>query len=108
MESAPPTPGTTSPPTSTLALVSLVSGIASWIVLPAIGAVVAVITGHMARREIRANPGRFSGDGLAMAGLILGYVQIGIIVLSVCCAVLIFAATGVSFLEIFSQGLPSG
>jgi len=72
------------PQTSTMAIVSLVSGIASWLVLPLIGAVVAVITGHMARSEIRESGGRLTGDGLATAGLVLGYLQIGLAVLSVC------------------------
>ena len=41
------------PPTNTMAIVSLVSAILSWFIIPFLGAIVAVITGHMARREIR-------------------------------------------------------
>jgi hypothetical protein len=70
--------------TSTLAIVSLVSGIVSWFLLPLIGAVIAVITGHMARREIRDSLGALTGDGLALAGLILGYLQLALTVLGVC------------------------
>jgi len=72
------------PQTSTMAIVSLVSGIASWLVLPLIGAVVAVVTGHMARNEIRQSGGQLTGDGLATAGLVLGYLQIGLTVLAAC------------------------
>lgn len=72
------------PRTSSLAIVSLVFGILAYIFLPGIGALVAVICGHSARAEIRrAPPGTVEGDGLALAGLILGWIQIacGIIAL---------------------------
>ena len=42
--------------TSALAVVSLVMGIASWTVLPFVASIVAIITGHMARAEIRRRP----------------------------------------------------
>lgn len=62
---------------STLAVVSLIFGIVTWIALPVIGAIVAVICGHMARAEIRRAPDNsIDGDGLAVAGLVLGYVQL--------------------------------
>lgn len=70
------------PQTNTLALVSLISGILGWVILPCIGGVVAVITGHMARKELRAPGNRLSGDGFATAGLILGWSQIGITILA--------------------------
>lgn len=62
--------------TSSLAVASLCFGIGSWILLPLIGAVAAVILGHMARKEIAQNPGRLEGDGLAIAGLITGYLNL--------------------------------
>jgi len=63
--------------TNALAVVSLVSGIAAWCVFPFIGAIVAVVCGHLARGEIRhAPPGSVEGDGMAVAGLVLGYVQL--------------------------------
>jgi len=37
--------------TSTLAIVSLISGIAAWFLIPFIAAVAAVITGHMAKKR---------------------------------------------------------
>lgn len=77
--------------TSTLAIVSLVSGIVSWFLLPLIGAVVAVITGHMARREIRESLGALTGDGMAMVGMILGYIQLGLTVLGICFFVVLLA-----------------
>lgn len=65
-------------PTSTTAVVSLISGLLGWTLLPLLGSVVAIITGHIARSEIRRNPESLQGDGLAVAGLILGYAGIAI------------------------------
>ena len=62
--------------TSALAVVSLVSGIAAWCMLPVVGAIGAIVCGHLARGEIRRAPDRLEGDGLAIAGLVLGYVQL--------------------------------
>lgn len=81
--------------TSTMATVSLVTGIASWVIVPLIGAIVAVITGHMAKKEIRESGGRLTGDGLATAGLVLGYIQIGLTVLGVCLLACIIAFSAV-------------
>lgn len=71
--------------TSSLAIVSLVSGILGWTLLPFIGTLVAIVTGHMARKEISNSGGRLDGDGLAVGGLVLGWVSaalwlIGIVV----------------------------
>lgn len=73
------------PRTSSLAVVSLIFGILAYVFLPGIGALVAVICGHTARSEIRRAPaGTIEGDGLAVAGLVLGWIQIacGVIVLA--------------------------
>lgn len=69
--------------TSALAVVSLVAGILSWVFVPLVGAIVAIVTGHMARSEIRREPERLEGDGMAIAGLILGYAQIVLTVLGI-------------------------
>ncbi len=71
--------------TSTLAIVSLVSGILGWTLLPLVGTLVAIVTGHMARKEIRRSNGQMGGDGLAVGGLLLGWISaalwlIGIVV----------------------------
>ncbi|MEP6880967.1 MAG: DUF4190 domain-containing protein [Dokdonella sp.] len=70
--------------TSGTAIASLIFGIVTWVGLPVIGALVAVICGHVARGEIRRMPaGSMEGDGLAIAGLILGYVQLALCALGV-------------------------
>lgn len=64
--------------TSSLAVVSLVFGILTWFLLPFIGAIVAIVCGHLARSEIRHAPvgTRVEGDGMAVAGLVLGYIHL--------------------------------
>ena len=69
--------------TSTMAIISLVSGILGWTLMPVLGSIVAVITGHMARSEIRRAPDRLDGDGMAIAGLVLGYASIAMAVMVV-------------------------
>jgi hypothetical protein len=72
-------PATFSTTTNTLAIVSLVAGIVSWFAVPVLGGIVAVIAGHMARSQIRRTGER--GDGMATAGLILGYLHLAVVVL---------------------------
>ena len=91
-------PYTPLPPTartSTMAIVSLISGIVSWFLIPFVAAVVAVITGHMAKNEIKKSAGMVTGTGMATAGLILGYVQLGL-GLCVCIVVAVMLAFGMT------------
>lgn len=90
---------------SSLAIVSLVSGIACWFVLPFLGAVIAVITGHMAKKEIRESAGRLSGVEMANAGLFLGYVHLALSVLTACLVLTICVA--VFFLAVSTAGWSS-
>lgn len=70
------------PRTSGTAVASLVFGILSWFALPVIGAILAIVLGHVARGEIRrAPPGTVDGDGMAITGLILGWTHVVIVVL---------------------------
>ena len=62
-------------PTSGLAIGALICGIAEIFTL-GFAAIPAVILGHLARQNIRRTGE--SGDGMAVAGLVLGYLGIGI------------------------------
>jgi hypothetical protein len=57
-------------------------------VLAPLAAIVAVITGHKGVHEIRKAQGEMSGKKLANAGLIMGYLYIGICILLVVLAIL--------------------
>ena len=81
---------TTARQTSSLAIISLISGILGWTLLPFLGSIAAVVCGHMARGEIRRAPDRLEGDGLAVAGLVLGYLAIALAVLTVVAIILFF------------------
>lgn len=71
---------------------SLVFGIICWFVLPFIGAIVAIVCGHVARGEIRrVHPGTIDGDGMAIAGLILGYCHLAVFALVI---LLVFGVLG--------------
>jgi hypothetical protein len=68
--------------TNGLAIASLVLGLA-WVVVGPLGfftGIAAVITGHIARKQIRER--QENGAGMALAGLILGYVSIAISILA--------------------------
>lgn len=82
---APPRPA--APPgvqTSGMAIASLVMGIAGWTLLPVLGSILAIVFGYAARNEIRQRSGELSGEGLAVAGLVLGWLMVGISVLALC------------------------
>ncbi len=77
-------------PTSTTAIISLVSGILGWTLLPFLGSIVAIVCGHMARAEIKRSQGEIQGDGLAIAGLVLGWVSVALAILTVIGIILFF------------------
>jgi len=76
--------------TSTPAVISLISGILSWLGVFGLGGILAVIFGHIAKKEIRNSGGYLTGDGMATAGLILGYANIALSIIGICLFVLIF------------------
>lgn len=77
------------PRTSSLAVVSLIFGVLAYVFLPGLGALVAIICGHAARSEIRrAPPGSMEGDGMALAGLVLGWIQIALCIIGIGIALL--------------------
>ncbi len=79
--------------TNNAAVISVVFGGLSWFALPLLGAVVAVIAGHMARAQIRRTGE--DGDGLAVAGMMLGYANL---LLSCVSTILAFAIFGTALL----------
>jgi hypothetical protein len=76
------------PGTHTLAIVSLVLSILGLVgALPLVGSIGGIISGHIARQEIREKPHQYGGDGIARAGVILGWIGVGLIVLAACAVI---------------------
>src|SRR6266404_2034884 len=61
------------PPTDGKATASLVLGILSVICFGALAGIPAIILGHVSRSNIQKSGGKVKGEGLALAGLIMGY-----------------------------------
>jgi hypothetical protein len=74
-------------PTNPLAITSLVLSCVG--VMMGITAPIGAILGHVARRQIRQQGGQ--GDGLALAGIITGWIATGLWVLLITVQVILFA-----------------
>lgn len=62
--------------TSGKATASLICGILAYLILPFLAAIPAIILGHLALSDIKKTAGRLKGNGLAIAGMVMGYAQI--------------------------------
>ena len=94
---------------SPLSVVSLITGVLSYLliffhslanmsflvaaILAPISSLVAVITGHSSKRQIRRADGEMGGKKLANTGLALGYIYLGI-----CVLILVLVILGVTSL----------
>ena len=95
-------PNTSAPPflpTSSMATLSLIMGILGFTMLPLIGSIVALVTGYSARKETRATPPTASGDSMATAGIVMGWIQVGLVAVGLCC----FAAYAVFILGLIGS-----
>ena len=66
----------------------MVLGIVGFVVC-GVGAFLALVFGYKARREIAESGGRQKGRGMAVAGIVLGWVWVGLLVVIVLIAVLV-------------------
>jgi hypothetical protein len=88
------------PPTNGLAIAALVCGVGGFVV--GLSFIPAIICGHLARRQIRQTGER--GAGLALAGLILGYVGIALFIALI--AVFLAIASKIGHLTPAPTGVP--
>lgn len=79
--------------TSTAAVISLIAGLATWSVLPLLGALIAIPTGHAALREIHESRGHVEGHGAACVGLFLSYAQMLLVLLGIGIGALMLVST---------------
>jgi hypothetical protein len=75
VRSAVPAPPSVQPQNDGKAIFSLVLGILSVTCLWVIAGIPAIILGHMSVSSIRKSMGRLKGQGMAIAGLIMGYIS---------------------------------
>src|SRR5512136_1912839 len=94
------------PPRKTcgLAIASLVCSIGSFIIIP-FGFIPGIICGHMAKKKIATTPG-LGGRGLAKAGLIIGYIALGINVVALTAVVAFFTLFAARIKEMQAQNQP--
>jgi hypothetical protein len=93
--------------TNGMAIVSLVLGIVSYPMgccygVGFIPALAAIITGVIARQQIRDSRGLQSGQGLAVAGIVLGAVLIVLLIMAIC-AIMVLGLLGGEIESIFDE-----
>ena len=88
------------PPTNGLAIAALVCGVGGFVI--GVSFIPAIICGHLARAQIRRTGEQ--GGGMALAGLIIGYV--GIALFAVVVAAFIVIATNAGHAVGVSPGVP--
>ena len=81
------------------AIASLVLAIAGYFTCPIVFHVAAIIVGNQAQTKIRNDP-TLEGEGLARAGVILGWIGIGVSLLAMITFGLLIALTGFSGVKV--------
>jgi hypothetical protein len=89
--------------TESKAIIALVCAIASWVVLPVLPAIAALMIGKTAREEIARSGGRLTGDGMVTAAKVISWANIVLALLGVLLFVLafgLFAVAGTSAVSV--------
>ncbi|HMF89693.1 MAG TPA: DUF4190 domain-containing protein [Candidatus Angelobacter sp.] len=73
------------------AVISLVLGILSIVSLSILAGIPAIILGRMSKRNIRASAGQLGGDGLATAGIVMGWISVVLAVVFLLVIILMLA-----------------
>jgi hypothetical protein len=77
------------------ATTAMVLGIVGLVVCQVVG-IVAIVLGSQAKNEIDASGGQLEGRGMAIAGIIMGWVAVGLMVLVVAGLLLVAVVAGSS------------
>ncbi|MDX6532890.1 MAG: hypothetical protein QOF68_634 [Gaiellales bacterium] len=77
--------------TSGNAIASLVLGIAGFVFIPLIPSIIAIVLGNKAKEEMARDPA-VGGDGFATAGVVLGWIGVGLCVFGLALLLLIVVA----------------
>ena len=84
------------PPTDGMATASLICGILSLVLCGLFSGIPAVICGHISLSRIKSSPVPMSGRGMAIGGLVTGYICIGLTIAIIIFYVFLFAAVASS------------
>ena len=82
--------------TASQAIVALVCAIASWVVLPVLPAIAALMIARTAREQIASSGGRLTGDGMVTAAKVIAWANLVatlLVVLLLALALWLFAAS---------------
>jgi Domain of unknown function (DUF4190) len=86
-------------PTEDKAVISMILGILGLVSFSILAGIPAIILGNMSRNNIRASSGRLGGESMATAGIVMGWVSVGLAGLGVVVVIIIFivafAAAGI-------------
>lgn len=85
---------------SQLAWATLILGVISWVALPFMGAVGALICGFIERGKIARGESPDAGGTVVLVGMLLGGVQLALTLLAVVAMVFLFLVFGVSILAL--------
>lgn len=80
------------PRVNPLAIVALVSSLVGLFVIPVIGQIVGIITGHISLKQVKTTGER--GRGMALSGVLIGYISLGLGILLIVLTAIIIATTG--------------
>jgi uncharacterized protein DUF4190 len=78
------------PRLSAWALASMICGIVSIAGFQTVIAILAIIFGFIGRNEVKKSAGQIEGDGFALAGIVLGFISVGIGIIIIALYILYF------------------
>ena len=81
--------------TSGKAIASFTCSLVGLFVCVFVGQIIGIVLGHQAKREIQFSEGRLCGDGLATAGIVIGWIGIGLDILLILFWALIIGSTNI-------------
>lgn len=88
------------------AIASLILGIAGLIICPVIPSIIAIVLGNQAKAKIAADP-NLEGEGMAKAGVIMGWIGIAWGILMVIFMFSFFSAVDSGIVDNFPDNFPS-
>lgn len=83
-------------PTDGMAIAALVLSIASFVFCPLVAAVLGIIFGYMSLKNIQESGGAVTGEPIARAGIIVGWIHIGLLLLITVTVLIIVAVASIN------------